>query len=174
MTDELIDELFFIPEKQYIQFKDRWEYKKKGLYHRIDGPAIDYKESYKSDNNDQYWINGIKKTYEDWYKYYNLYNNKIINNGNYACLFHPNIPCNGEHENIKYVSDGNLSDTFNHNQTNLNLINYEINKTNDFFMENQVSSNCQTKISNIELLLHSNPVSIKKQLFFCVKGLLSK
>ena len=68
-------------------------------------------------------------------------------------------------ENIKYVSDGNLSDTFNHNQTNLNLINYEINKTNDFFMENQVSSNCQTKISNIELLLHSNPVSIKKQLF---------
>lgn len=29
---------------------------------------------------------------------------KMINNGDYACIFHPNIPCNGEHENIKYVS----------------------------------------------------------------------
>ena len=29
---------------------------------------------------------------------------KMINNGDYACVFHPNIPCNGEHENIKYVS----------------------------------------------------------------------
>ena len=29
---------------------------------------------------------------------------KMINNGDYACIFHPNIPCNGEHENIIYVS----------------------------------------------------------------------
>lgn len=33
-----------------------------------------------------------------------ILSHKMINSGNNSCVFHPNIPCNGEHENMKYVS----------------------------------------------------------------------
>jgi hypothetical protein len=39
-----------------INFKDRIEYKKFGYYHRINGPAIDYKDETK----DQYFYKGKK------------------------------------------------------------------------------------------------------------------
>lgn len=48
-----------------INFKDRIEYKKYGKFHRINGPAIDYKD----ENLDTYYYKGIKfETKEDWKK----------------------------------------------------------------------------------------------------------
>jgi len=48
-----------------INFKDRTEYKKYGLYHRLNGPAIDYKD----ENLNVYYYKGKKfETKEDWKK----------------------------------------------------------------------------------------------------------
>ena len=38
-----------------IKFKDRTEYKKNNIYHRLNGPAIDYKD----EKLDKYYYNGI-------------------------------------------------------------------------------------------------------------------
>ena len=48
-----------------INFKDRIEYKKHDLYHRLNGPAIDFND----DKKDQYYYAGKKfDTKEDWKK----------------------------------------------------------------------------------------------------------
>jgi hypothetical protein len=47
-----------------INFKDRTEYKKNGIYHRLNGPAIDFNDT----KLDQYYYKGIKYTEEEWKK----------------------------------------------------------------------------------------------------------
>jgi len=48
-----------------IAFKDRVEYKKNGIYHRLNGPAIDFN----NDKLDQYYYKGEKyETEKDWKK----------------------------------------------------------------------------------------------------------
>ena len=32
-----------------------------------------------------------------------MYEPKLIDKGRSGCIFHPNISCNGEHENMNYV-----------------------------------------------------------------------
>lgn len=48
-----------------IKFKDRTEYKKMGIYHRLNGPAIDYENP----DLDQYYYKGkLFEKKEDWEK----------------------------------------------------------------------------------------------------------
>jgi hypothetical protein len=48
-----------------INFKDRTEYKKNGIYHRLNGPAIDYKD----EKLDKYYYNGeLYENVADWKK----------------------------------------------------------------------------------------------------------
>ena len=47
-----------------INFKDRTEYKKNNIYHRINGPAIDYK----NEELNQYYYKGELLKKEDWLK----------------------------------------------------------------------------------------------------------
>jgi len=51
-----------------INFKDRTEYKKNNLYHRLNGPAIEYHE-FNGQTPDQYYYRGEKfETKEAWKK----------------------------------------------------------------------------------------------------------
>jgi len=51
-----------------INFKDRTEYKKNNLYHRLNGPAIEYEYSGQT-TQDQYYYKGEKfETKEAWKK----------------------------------------------------------------------------------------------------------
>ena len=46
-----------------INFKDRTEYKKNNMYHRLNGPAIDYKD----ETLDKYYYKGVLyEIKEDW------------------------------------------------------------------------------------------------------------
>lgn len=48
-----------------INFKDRIEFKKNNLYHRLNGPAIDYKD----DKKDKYYYKGeLFESKKDWEK----------------------------------------------------------------------------------------------------------
>lgn len=47
-----------------VKFKDRTEYKKNNLYHRINGPAIDYN----NEKLDKYYYKGELLEKEDWQK----------------------------------------------------------------------------------------------------------
>ena len=48
-----------------VIFKDRTEYKKNNIYHRLNGPAIDYND----EKLDEYYYRGKKyETKEDWKK----------------------------------------------------------------------------------------------------------
>lgn len=48
-----------------INFKDRTEYKKNNIFHRLNGPAIDYKD----ENLNKYYYKGILyETKEEWIK----------------------------------------------------------------------------------------------------------
>ncbi len=48
-----------------INFKDRIEYKKNNMYHRLNGPAIDYND----EKLDKYYYKGFEyKTKEEWSK----------------------------------------------------------------------------------------------------------
>ena len=48
-----------------INFKDRTEYKKFNKYHRLNGPAIDYKDE---DKNKYYYKGELFENKEDWKK----------------------------------------------------------------------------------------------------------
>lgn len=48
-----------------INFKDRTEYKKNNIYHRLNGPAIDYKD----EKLDKYYYKGVfYESKEEWIK----------------------------------------------------------------------------------------------------------
>lgn len=47
-----------------INFKNRTEYKKNNLYHRLNGPAIDYND----EKLDEYYYRGKKYSIEEWKK----------------------------------------------------------------------------------------------------------
>jgi hypothetical protein len=47
-----------------INFKDRVEYKKNNLYHRLNGPAIDFND----EKLNQYYYKGIKYEFNEWKK----------------------------------------------------------------------------------------------------------
>ena len=49
-------------DKQFINFKDRSEYKKNGKLHNLLGPAIDYN----IEEKDEYYIDGEKLMKKDW------------------------------------------------------------------------------------------------------------
>lgn len=51
---------------QIINFKDRTEYKKNGVYHRINGPAIDY--TYKKDEDKYYYKGELYSNKDKWSK----------------------------------------------------------------------------------------------------------
>jgi hypothetical protein len=52
-------------KKSIINFKDRTEYKKNNLYHRLNGPAIDYN----NEKFDKYYYKGEEfKTKDEWQK----------------------------------------------------------------------------------------------------------
>jgi hypothetical protein len=54
-----------IYKNSIINFKDRTEYKKNNIYHRLNGPAIDYKD----ENKNKYYYNGVLyDKIEDWKK----------------------------------------------------------------------------------------------------------
>jgi hypothetical protein len=48
---------------QIILFRDRKEYKKKGVYHNINGPAI---ESLNQSQPHIYYINGKRMEFDEW------------------------------------------------------------------------------------------------------------
>ena len=50
-------------EKQKIEFNDRTEYRVKNMYHRINGPAIEFKVD---TGNSQYYIMGELMNESDW------------------------------------------------------------------------------------------------------------
>lgn len=58
IEDWLVDK----SETQKIRFKDRWEYKMNGVYHRLTGPAIDYN----NDTTDYYYIFGEMMDETTW------------------------------------------------------------------------------------------------------------
>ena len=51
---------------QIINFKDRTEYKKNGVYHRINGPAIDYNT--KKEEDKYYYKGFLYQNKEEWSK----------------------------------------------------------------------------------------------------------
>jgi len=54
-----------ISKNSIINFKDRIEYKKNNIYHRLNGPAIDYKD----EKLDKYYYKGVLyENIEDWKK----------------------------------------------------------------------------------------------------------
>jgi hypothetical protein len=60
-----IDEwLINTSKNSIINFKDRTEYKKNNIYHRINGPAIDYK----NEELDKYYYKGKLLKKEEWSK----------------------------------------------------------------------------------------------------------
>jgi hypothetical protein len=50
---------------QIIRFRDRIIYKKKGVYHNINGPSI---KSLKDSSQDQFYIDGELLEYNEWNK----------------------------------------------------------------------------------------------------------
>lgn len=57
--------LINISKNSIINFKDRIEYKKNGIYHRLNGPAIDFK----NESLDCYYYNGeLFENKEEWIK----------------------------------------------------------------------------------------------------------
>lgn len=54
-----------ISKNSIINFKDRIEYKKNNIYHRLNGPAIDYKD----EKLDKYYYKGVYyENIEEWKK----------------------------------------------------------------------------------------------------------
>ena len=51
-----------VPKLQLIKFRDRTEYKKNRVFHRLTGPAVDFKVS----GNNRYFINGVEYNYKEW------------------------------------------------------------------------------------------------------------
>jgi hypothetical protein len=51
-----------VPKLQMIRFRDRIEYKKNRVYHRINGPAIELEKS----GGNRYFIEGVEYNYKDW------------------------------------------------------------------------------------------------------------
>lgn len=50
-------------EKQRIEFNDRVEYKVNNVYHRLQGPAIEYKAD---SSKNEYYIEGVKLDEKDF------------------------------------------------------------------------------------------------------------
>lgn len=49
---------------QKIRFKDRWEFKSNGVYHKLTGPAIEFHNG----SRGFYYINGVAMEDEEWKK----------------------------------------------------------------------------------------------------------
>jgi hypothetical protein len=49
-------------EEQKIRFKDRWEYKKNGVFHRLTGPAIEFHNGARG----FYYIDGVSMNEIEW------------------------------------------------------------------------------------------------------------
>ncbi len=51
-------------KEQKIRFKDRWEYRCDGIYHRLTGPAIEFHDG----SRGFYYIHGVVLELEEWKK----------------------------------------------------------------------------------------------------------
>ena len=61
-----VNEWLINDKNQIIKFRNRTEYKKNGIYHRLNGPAIEYKDSIE---NNLYYYKGVKyPNKEEWEK----------------------------------------------------------------------------------------------------------
>jgi len=58
-----INDWFIEKSEQKIRFRDRWEYKQNGVYHRLKGPAIDF---INDGTRGFYYIDGIPLEYEEF------------------------------------------------------------------------------------------------------------
>lgn len=66
---------WLIQEKpQIIRFRDQIWYKKKGVFHNINGPAI---KSLKDSSQDQFYIYGELLEYNEWNKKATVFKRKI-------------------------------------------------------------------------------------------------